>query len=86
MCFNIPSVSKIDFRICPLLLRGLYLLSLLELRSILGVNPLKEVPSGLSNLLGIVAVNAKDLLRPEEGVGTHVPSPTASVGHPAVEN
>src|SRR5580704_19459362 len=73
--------SKIYLRICPLLLRGRHsFLSLLELWSILWVNPLKKVPCGVSHLLGIVVINAKDLLRPEESVGMHIPNPTARVG------
>src|SRR4029077_439912 len=73
--------SIIYLRICPLLLRGRHsLLSLLELWPILGVNPLKKVPCGVSHLLGIVVINAKDLLRPEESVSTHIPNPTARVG------
>src|SRR5580693_2223393 len=73
--------SKIYLRICPLLMRGLHsFLSPLELWSILGVNSVKKVPSAVSHLLGIVVVNAKDLLRPEESVSTHIPNPTARVG------
>src|ERR1700730_2947045 len=73
--------SIIYLGICALLLRGRQsFLSLLEPRSILGVNPLKKIPRGLSHLLGIVVINAKDLLRPEEGVGTHIPNPAARMG------
>src|SRR5260370_38575341 len=73
--------SIIYLRRCPRVLRGRYPFpSLPELWSILGVNPLKKVPSGVSHLLGIVVINAKDLLRPEESIGTQIPNPTARVG------
>src|ERR1700735_2645015 len=77
VCKNDP---KIYLRISPLLLRRRQsFLSLLESWSILGVNPLKKVPCGVSHMLGIVVINTKDLLRPEESVGTHIPNPTACV-------
>ena len=73
--------SKIYLRRCPRVLRGRYPFpSLLESWSILGVNPLKKVPCGATHLLRIIVVNAKDLLRPVESVGTQIPNPIASVG------
>src|SRR5258708_15641209 len=40
-----------------------------------------DLPAGLC-FLGVTLINAKDLLRPEDSAGTHIPSPTSTPGHP----
>src|SRR5258708_29172137 len=70
---------QISLRIHPSLLRGLHFRSLLDLWSILGVHPFEELRPGGRVFLGFIVINAKNLLRPEETVGTHIPSPTAYV-------
>src|ERR1700737_4502803 len=72
--------TEISLRIYPVLLGSLHFRPLLDLWSILWVNPLEELlPSG-PNFWWAMVINAKNLLRPEENASRHVPSPTACMG------
>ena len=71
--------SKIPVRVYPLLPRSLDCCSLLDLCSIVRMNPLQELlPAGTPSLPG-KAINAIDFFRPEQGAVTQVPCPTARV-------
>src|SRR6267154_6448548 len=71
--------SKIILRIQPLFSRGLHSCALLDLWSILWVNSFEELGPSESHFLIFIVINAKNLSRPEENAGTHIPSPTACV-------
>src|ERR1700722_10994051 len=74
--------SEITVRVDPLVPGGLHLRALLYLRPIFSMNPLQELlPSG-NCFLGVIAVNAKYLLRPEQTAGAQVPGPTPRVAQP----
>src|ERR1700721_3699194 len=74
--------SKIPRRSYPPLPRSLDCCSLLDLCSIVGMNPLQELlPAGTPSLLG-KAINAINFFRPEQGAVTQVPCPTARVAEP----
>src|SRR5271156_396204 len=74
--------SEITVRVDPLVPGGLPFRSLLDLWPILRMNPLQELlPSGTC-FLRAIAVNPKNLFRPEQSVGPHIPGPTAGVTEP----
>src|SRR3984893_19062118 len=74
--------SEITVRVDPLVPGGLHFRALLELWPILRMNSLQELrPSG-SCFLRAIAVNPKNLFRPEQRVGPHIPGPTAGVAEP----
>src|SRR5271156_910867 len=74
--------SKIPQRVCPLLPGSFYFCSLLDLCSILRMNPLQKLlPSG-TGFLRVIPINAKNLFRPEQSTGTQVPGPTPCVAEP----
>src|ERR1700722_10031021 len=74
--------SKMPVRVYPLLPGSLYFCSLLDLCSVLGMNPLQELRPCGTHFLRVIAINAKNLLRPEQSTGTHVPGPTPRVAEP----
>src|ERR1700716_3686065 len=72
--------SKIELGV--LLQCGLRFRSLYRCWSIFRVNSIENVrPCGLHSF-GVVAKLAKGLLRPEPIAGTHIPSPTPTLGQP----
>src|ERR1700722_4406871 len=74
--------SEITVRVAPLVPGGLHFRALLDLWPILRVNSLQELlPSG-SCFLRAIAVNPRNLFRPEQRVGPYIPSPTAGVTEP----
>src|SRR5277367_2032613 len=74
--------SKIPVRVYPLLSGSLYFCSLLDLCSIVRMNPLQKLRPGGTDFLRVIAINAKDLLRPEQSAGRQVPGPTPRVAEP----
>ena len=71
--------SKIPLRVYPLPPASFYFCSLLDLCSIFRMNPLQKLlPSG-TGFLRVIAIDAKNLLRPEQSASMHVPGPTACV-------
>src|SRR3984957_3181441 len=71
--------SEITVRVDPLVPGGFHFRSLLDPWPILRMNPLQELlPSGTC-FLRAIAVNPKNLFRPEQSVGPHIPGPTAGV-------
>src|ERR1700732_4574652 len=74
--------SEITVRVCPILLGDLLSRPLFDLCSILGMNPPQELLPSATGFLRVIAINAKNLLRPEQRTGTYVPGPTARVAEP----
>ena len=68
--------SEITLRVDPLVPGGLHFRSLLDLRPILRMNPLQELPPSGTCFLRAIAVNPKNLFRPEQSIGPHIPGPT----------
>src|SRR5260370_20231618 len=56
--------AKISLRIHPPLLCGLHFRSLLDLWSIFRVHPFEELRSGRRFFMGVIVINANNLLRP----------------------
>src|ERR1700675_4826987 len=72
--------SKISLRVYPVLLCGLHFRLLLDLWSILRMNPFQELQPSGPHFVGRIVINAINLFRPEENVSTHIPGPTACMG------
>src|SRR5580704_11315002 len=80
-----PSVRKNNWKITlgvhPLLLRRFHLRPLLNPLPIIRMDPSENIrPTGFY-FSRVTLINAKELLRPENSVGPHIPSPTSTPGH-----
>src|SRR3984957_16193599 len=74
--------SEITVRVDPLVPGGLHFRTLLDLWPVLRMNPLQELLPGGTCFLRAIAVNPKNLFRPEQSVGPYIPGPTARVTEP----
>src|ERR1700739_3626873 len=72
--------SEIAVRVCPIVAIGLHFRTLLNLRPILRMNPFQELLPRGTGFLRAVPVNAKNLFRPEQSAGPHIPGPASHVG------